>query len=202
MFYYLTGIINETGQNSVVLDVGGIGFLISTSLNTLSALKRGQEAKLYISESIGENNYDLYGFSDLQEKRFFELLIGISGVGPKAAISLLSAMNTDTLIMAVFNEDLKTITSAPGIGKKIAQRIVLELREKLGAEMPNLAASAGEAIPARTGSGADSRAMSDALAALSVLGYSTAEVSPVLRSGDWTGMSSDQIIRAVLKSMV
>ena len=202
MFYYLTGIINETGQNSVVLDVGGIGFLISTSLNTVSALKRGQEAKLYISESIGENNYDLYGFSDLQEKRFFELLIGISGVGPKAAISLLSAMNTDTLIMAVFNEDLKTITSAPGIGKKIAQRIVLELREKLGAEMPNLAASAGEALPARTGSGADSRAMSDALAALSVLGYSTAEVSPVLRSGDWTGMSSDQIIRAVLKSMV
>ncbi len=202
MFYYLTGIINETGQNSVVLDVGGIGFLISTSLNTLSALKRGQEAKLYISESIGENNYDLYGFSDLQEKRFFELLIGISGVGPKAAISLLSAMNTDTLIMAVFNEDLKTITSAPGIGKKIAQRIVLELREKLGAEMPNLAASAGEPLPARTGGGADSRAMSDALAALSVLGYSTAEVSPVLRSGDWTGMSSDQIIRAVLKSMV
>ena len=111
-------------------------------------------------------------------------------------------MNTDTLIMAVFNEDLKTITSAPGIGKKIAQRIVLELREKLGAEMPNLAASAGEPLPARTGSGADSRAMSDALAALSVLGYSTAEVSPVLRSGDWTGMSSDQIIRAVLKSMV
>ncbi len=202
MFYYLTGIINEIGQNSVVLDVGGIGFLISTSLNTLSALKRGQEAKLYISESIGENNYDLYGFSDLQEKRFFELLIGISGVGPKAAISLLSAMNTDTLIMAVFNEDLKTITSAPGIGKKIAQRIVLELREKLGAEMPNLAASAGEPLPARTGGGADSRAMSDALAALSVLGYSTAEVSPVLRSGDWTGMSSDQIIRAVLKSMV
>ena len=202
MFYYLTGIINETGQNSVVLDVGGIGFLISTSLNTVSALKRGQEAKLYISESIGENNYDLYGFSDLQEKRFFELLIGISGVGPKAAISLLSAMNTDTLIMAVFNEDLKTITSAPGIGKKIAQRIVLELREKLGAEMPNLAASAGEPLLARTGSGADSRAMSDALAALSVLGYSTAEVSPVLRSGDWTGMSSDQIIRAVLKSMV
>lgn len=202
MFYYLTGIVNEIGQNTVVLDVGGVGFLISSSLNTVSALKRGQEAKLYISESIGENNFDLYGFSDLQEKRFFELLIGISGVGPKAAVSLLSAMNTDTLIMAVFNEDLKTITSAPGIGKKIAQRIVLELRERLGAEMPNLAASAGEALPVQPGGGADSRAMSDALAALSVLGYSTAEVSPILRSGNWAGMSSDQIIRAVLKSMV
>ena len=70
MFYYLTGIINETGQNSVVLDVGGIGFLISTSLNTVSALKRGQEAKLYISESIGENNYDLYGFPTSRKSAF------------------------------------------------------------------------------------------------------------------------------------
>lgn len=202
MFYYLTGIVNETGQNSVVLDVGGIGFFINSSLKTISALKRGQEARLYISESIGENNFDLFGFADLQEKRFFELLIGVSGVGPKAAISLLSTMNTDTLIMAVFNEDLKTITSAPGIGKKIAQRIVLELREKLGAEMPNLAASSGQPLSVQTDDGADGRAMSDALAALSVLGYSTAEVSPILRSGSWAGMSSDQIIRAVLKSMV
>ena len=78
----------------------------------------------------------------------------------------------------------------------------MELREKLGAEMPNLAASAGETLPVQPGGGADSRAMSDALAALSVLGYSTAEVSPILRSGNWAGMSSDQIIRAVLKSMV
>ena len=202
MFYYLTGTVNETSQNSVILDVGGIGFFINSSLKTISALKRGLEAKLYISESIGESNFDLYGFSDLQEKRFFELLIGISGVGPKAAISLLSTVNTDTLVMAVFNEDLKTITSAPGIGKKIAQRIVLELREKLGAEMPNLAASVGEPLSVQAESSADGKAMSDAMAALSVLGYSTAELSPVLRSGNWAGMSSDQIIRAVLKSMV
>ena len=201
MFYYLTGTVNETGVNSVVLDVGGIGFFINSSLKTISELKRGQEARLYISESIGESNYDLYGFSDLQEKRFFELLIGISGVGPKAAISLLSTLNTDTLIMAVFNEDLKTITSAPGIGKKIAQRIVLELREKLGAEMPGLAVSADKADTLRTGSG-EAAAITDAMAALTVLGYSSAEIAPILRGGDWSGMSSDQIIRAVLKSMV
>ena len=201
MFYYLTGIVNETGVNSVVLDVNGIGFFINSSLKTISELKRGQEARLYISESIGESNFDLYGFSDLQEKRFFELLIGVSGVGPKAAISLLSTLNTDTLIMAVFNEDLKTITSAPGIGKKIAQRIVLELREKMGAEMPGLAVSAGKADTFRT-DGGETAAMADALAALTVLGYSSAEITPILRGGDWTGMSSDQIIRAVLKSMV
>ena len=201
MFYYLTGIVNETGPNSIVLDVGGIGFYINSSLKTISAIKRGQEARLYISESIGESNFDLYGFSDLQEKRFFELLIGVSGVGPKAAISLLSTMNTDTLIMAVLNEDLKAITGAPGIGKKIAQRIVLELREKLGAEMPGLAAVA-DGPAAVLPSGGDSKALSDAMAALTVLGYSSSEISPILRSGDWTGMSTDQIIRAVLKSMV
>ena len=201
MFYYLTGIVNETGPNSIVFDVGGIGFYINSSLKTISAIKRGQEARLYISESIGESNFDLYGFSDLQEKRFFELLIGVSGVGPKAAISLLSTMNTDTLIMAVLNEDLKAITGAPGIGKKIAQRIVLELREKLGAEMPGLAAAA-DGPAAVLPSGGDSKALSDAMAALTVLGYSSADISPILRSGDWTGMSTDQIIRAVLKSMV
>lgn len=201
MFYYLTGIVNETGPNSIVLDVGGIGFYINSSLKTISAIKRGQEARLYISESIGESNFDLYGFSDLQEKRFFELLIGVSGVGPKAAISLLSTMNTDTLIIAVLNEDLKAITGAPGIGKKIAQRIVLELREKLGAEMPGLAAAA-DGPAAVLPSGGDSKALSDAMAALTVLGYSSSEISPILRSGDWTGMSTDQIIRAVLKSMV
>ena len=201
MFYYLTGIVNETGPNSVVLDVGGIGFFVNSSLKTISGLNRGQEARLYISESIGESNFDLYGFADLQEKRFFELLIGVSGVGPKAAISLLSTLNTDTLIMAVLNEDLKTITSAPGIGKKIAQRIVLELREKMGGEMPNLAAGVVETPFAQPDVG-DSKAMSDALAALTVLGYSSAEISPILRKGSWTGMSSDQIIRTVLKSMV
>lgn len=201
MFYYLNGIVQETSPNSVVIDVHGIGFFVNSSLKTVSELKRGQEARLYISESIGENNFDLYGFSDLQEKRFFELLIGISGVGPKAAISLLSTVNTETLVMAVYNEDLKTLTAAPNIGRKIAQRIVLELKEKLGGEMPALAVSAGEMTPGSADSG-DSKALSDALTALTVLGYSSAEISPILRSGNWTGMSSDQIIRAVLKNMV
>ena len=201
MLYYLTGIVNETGSNYIVLEVGGIGFLVNSSLKTISALKRGQEAKLYISESIGENNFDLYGFFDLQEKRFYELLIGVSGVGPKAAISLLSTLNTDTLIMAVLNEDLKTITSAPGIGKKIAQRIILELREKMSGELPSFSAASVETLAINKDI-ANNSAMSDALAALVVLGYSNAEISPILNKGNWEGMSADQIIRSVLKSMV
>ena len=202
MFYYLKGTVAEIGQSSLVLDVNGIGFFINTSVKTLSSVKVSAPARLYISESIGESNFDLYGFADLQEKRFFELLISVSGVGPKAAVSLLSSLNTDTMIMSIVNDDAKALTTAPGIGKKIAQRIILELRDKLGAEVPSLAAavSSGESNAANlTGGG---NAVSDAIAALTVLGYSTAEITPIIKNGDWTGMEADQIIRLVLKSMI
>ena len=116
MFYYLNGTVSEIGQSSIILDVGGVGFEVNTSLQTISDLKIGNQAKLYISESVGENNYDLYGFSELKEKRFFQLLISVSGVGPKAAISLLSSLRTDSLILAIVNDDIKTLTAAPGIG--------------------------------------------------------------------------------------
>ena len=202
MFYYLKGTVAEIGQNSLVLDVSGIGFFINTSLKTLSSVKASSPATLYISESIGESNFDLYGFADLQEKRFFELLISVSGVGPKAAISLLSSLNTDTLVMAIVNDDAKALTSAPGIGKKIAQRIILELRDKLGAEVPTMAASisAGEGTPGSILGG--NNAVSDAIAALTVLGYSMTEISPIIKSGDWTGMEAEQSIRIVLKNMI
>ena len=202
MFYYLKGIVAEIGQSSLVLDVNGIGFFINTSLKTLSSVQASASARLYISESIGESNFDLYGFADLQEKRFFELLISVSGVGPKAAISLLSSLNTDTLIMAIVNDDAKVLTSAPGIGKKIAQRIILELRDKLGAEVPSMAATvaSGDGNTANLAGGGTP--VSDAIAALSVLGYSTAEITPIIKKGDWNGMEADQIIRLVLKNMI
>lgn len=203
MFYHLKGTVTDIGQNSVVLDVGGIGFFVNTSLKSLSSIKQNMQIKLYISESIGESNFDLYGFTELQEKRFFELLISVSGVGPKAAISLLSAMNTDMLVMAIINDDAKALTAAPGIGKKIAQRVILELRDKLGAEVPALAASSSGAETTLSPKAATgNRAVADALAALTVLGYSTAEITPLLQKGDWSGMEADQIIRSVLKNMV
>ncbi len=199
MFHYLKGSVEEIGQNCIILDVGGIGFYINTSLKTLSSANQGQDMKMYISESIGESNFDLYGFAEQQEKRFFELLITVSGVGPKAAISLLSSLNTDAMILAVLNDDAKALTAAPGIGKKIAQRIILELRDKLGAEVSDYSVGTAEkTAPASNSSGA----LADAVAALNVLGYSSAELSPILRSSDWSGMSADQIIRSVLKNMI
>ena len=201
MFYYLNGTVSEIGQNSIVLEVGGIGFQVNTSLQTISDVKNGSQAKLYISESIGENNFDLYGFSEQREKRFFELLVSISGVGPKAAISVLSVMNTDELVHAVMTDDIKALTAAPGIGKKIAQRILLELRDKLGAELPNLA-SMTDSVKQPGKLPADNQAISDAMAGLSVLGYSSAEVNAIIRRSDWTGMTAEQIVREVLKNMV
>ena len=202
MFYYLKGTVAEIGQSSLVLDVNGIGFFINTSLKTLSSVRTSAPARLYISESIGESNFDLYGFADLQEKRFFELLISVSGVGPKAAISLLSSLNTDTLVMAIINDDAKALTTAPGIGKKIAQRIILELRDKLGAEVPSMAAAVSSSGEGNTANLSAGTAVSDAIAALSVLGYSTAGITPIIKNGHWTGMEADQIIRLVLKNMI
>ena len=201
MFHYLKGTVAEIGQNSIVLEVNGIGFFLSSSLKTISGLGIGQQTKLYLSESIGENNFDLYGFSELQEKRFFELLLSVSGVGPKAAISLLSSLNTDALILAIVNDDSKALTSAPGIGKKIAQRIILELRDKLGAEVPGLAASSS-AITMPSISQVSNSALSDAMAGLAVLGYSTAELAPIIKNGNWNDMTAEQIIREILKGMI
>ncbi len=200
MFYHLTGTVVEIIPNSVILDVNGIGFQIYTSLNTLSVLHSGESAKLYISESIGETNYDLYGFSDLQEKRFYELLISVSGVGPKAAVSLLSSVTPDTLALAIMNDDARILTSAPGIGKKIAQRIILELRDKIGKEAAEL--SAQNSSFAQPAVHTENAAVSDAISALNVLGYSTAEISPFIRKGNWNDMTADEIIRSVLKNMV
>ena len=202
MLYYLIGTVSEIGQNSIILEVGGIGFQVNTSLQAISDVKTGSQVKLYISESIGENNYDLYGFSEQREKRFFELLVSISGVGPKAAISVLSVMNTDELVHAVMTDDIKALTAAPGIGKKIAQRILLELRDKLGAELPNLASSISDSVKQPGKLPSENQAIFDAMAGLSVLGYSSAEVSAIIRRSDWTGMTAEQIIREVLKNMV
>ena len=202
MFYYLKGTVAEIGQNSIILDVNGIGFYMNTSLKTISAVRSGEQAKLFISESIGETNFDLFGFADQQEKRFFELLTSVSGVGPKVAISLLSAMNTDSLVFAIINDDAKALTAAPGIGKKIAQRIILELRDKLGAEVPSFAASTTGGNLSASAVSPGNSAVSDAIQALAVLGYSTAEINPIIQKGDWSGMEADQIIRAVLKNMI
>lgn len=201
MFYHLEGTVCELAPNLAVLDCGGLGFALNVTANTLSRLKPGEKARLFVAESIGETNFDLYGFAEKSEKRCFELLLGVSGIGPKAALSILSTTNPDGLALAVLNEDARALTAAPGIGKKIAQRVILELKDKLGKEMGDssfpIPAAASPAAPA-----GDNKALADAMTGLAVLGYSSAELAPVLRSMDLTGLDAQGIIKAVLKAFV
>ena len=198
MFYHLEGTVSTVDINLAVIDCGGIGFAVNTTLNTISRLKAGEKAKLYIAESVGETNFDLYGFFDKQEKHCFEMLLSVSGIGPKAALSILSSTSPEGLALAVMNDDMKALTAAPGVGKKIAQRVILELKDKISREADSTVLTA----PAVSASTAENTNVGNALTALTVLGYSSVEVAPVLKTLDVSGMSAEQIIKAVLRQMV
>lgn len=197
MFYYIKGLVTELEPNFAVVDCGGVGYGLSVSTNTVSSLRLNESVRLYVAESIGENNFDLYGFSTKSEKRCFEMLTAVSGIGPKAAMSILSYNTPEGLAVAIMNEDVKALTVAPGIGKKIAQRVILELKDKMSKENSDVQLQ----IPV-TPRTAENTMLNDAVAALSVLGYSSVEVNPVLAKLDTAGMSAEQIIKAVLKMMV
>lgn len=200
MFYHIAGSVSEMEPTLAVIDCGGIGFALNVTANTLAGLKLGEKARLYVSESIGENNFDLYGFLDKNERRFFELLISVSGIGPKAAMSILSHSTPEGLALAIISGNEKALTVAPGIGKKIAQRVILELKDKVSKEMNGSAPEMPSFAAAPSGNAAP--AVNDALAGLTVLGYSSAEIAPVLKKIDTQGMTAEQIIKTVLKQMV
>lgn len=198
MFYHIEGIVTELEPSLVVLDCGGVGYALNATMNTVSYIHMGDKVKLYVAEAIGENNFDLYGFYTKGEKRCFELLVSVSGIGPKAALSILSYSTPETLALAIMNDDVKALTVAPGVGKKIAQRVILELKDKMSRETAGQEIKLPAAVPV-TG---QNDTMSDAMAALAVLGYSSAEIAPALKKIDATGMSAEEIIKAVLKQMV
>lgn len=197
MFHHIEGLVSEIGQNLAVIECAGIGFSLNTTLNTLSYLKSGQKAKLYISEVVKEDAFDLYGFSSKTERRCFEMLISVSGIGPKAALSILSANTPEGLALAIMNNNEKALTVAPGIGKKIAQRVILELKDKISKEQGEV-----ELISPAITAASESSAVNDAVAALTVLGYANADIAAALKKIDLEGASTEQIVRAVLKQMV
>ena len=200
MFYHLEGTVAELEPNFIVIDCGGVGFAVNTTANTAAAVTKGTRCRLYISEAVREDAFELYGFFTKTEKEYFEMLTAVSGIGPKAALSILSANTTDGLALAIASGNEKALTVAPGIGKKIAQRVILELKDKISRQ----SAFAGEiaAVPAGTPAPAESAAVNDAVAALTVLGYGSNEIAQALRATDTQGMSSEQIIKTVLRRMV
>lgn len=200
MFYYLDGTVAELLANLAVIDCGGVGYACATTSQTLSQLKKGERGRLYTYLNVGESVFDLYGFASQKELNSFKMLLGVSGVGPKAALAILSVGTPETLAMAIVTGDEKTLTAAPGIGKKIAQRIILELKDKMAKETAGgLDFSGGKGTPAVP---IFSNKATEAAQALAVLGYSTQEVSEALKGLDVQNLSLEEIIRQSLKRMV
>ena len=199
MFYYVSGTVAHTAPYLAVIDCGGVGYACRTTTHTLSRLKQGEKAKLYTYLNVREDAMELYGFATENERNCFELLISVSGVGPKAALSILSAATPESLAMSVITGDEKALTVAPGIGKKIAQRIILELKDKLA---KGQISPGGEAYGGTGVTVIPENKTSEAAAALAVLGYSQGEINLALKGIDLEALSLEEIIRQALKKMM
>ncbi len=198
MFYYVNGIVAEIDANLAVIDCNGVGYACATTNYTLSQLKKGEKAKLYTYLNVREDAVDLFGFASQSELNSFKMLLGVSGVGPKAALSILSSTTPGNLAMSVVMGDEKALTAAPGIGKKIAQRIILELKDKLAKEQASGSFEVGGSVPVIV---QNSKA-SEASAALAVLGYTAQDIALALNGIDMEALPLEEIIRQALKKMV
>ena len=195
MYYYVNGTVAEIGPNLAVIDCGGVGYACATTNYTLAQLKRGEQAKLYTYLHVREEIFDLYGFSTQAELSSFKMLLGVSGVGPKAVLAILSSGTPDQLALSIVTGDEKSLTGVPGIGKKIAQRIILELKDKLAKEQTGFDARMGTLSPIPAGGKTQ-----EAASALAVLGYSSQEISAALKGVD-AALPVEEMIRIALKKM-
>ncbi len=193
--YFLSGIVSEILPNTVVLDCSGVAFECAATSYTISRLKIGEPAKLYTYCSIREDAFDLFGFESKDERSCFEKLISVNGVGPKAAIAILSAANPSAFRLAIASGDEKALTAAPGIGKKLAQRILLELRDKITPDSSDF----GDALVIK---GGDSAMEREAAEALSQLGYSQSEISAALKKAPKDLTNVSDLVRFALRSMM
>ncbi|MBQ3920255.1 MAG: Holliday junction branch migration protein RuvA [Oscillospiraceae bacterium] len=191
MIYSVNGIVAEKLADTAVIECAGVGYACRTSIYTLSALETGSTAKLYTYLHITQDNAELFGFADKKELGCFKMLITVSGVGPKVALSVLSGMDAGTFAITVATGDHKALTRIKGVGPKMAQRIVLELRDKLKGEH----VSAGNtALPVK-GAASD-----EAVRALMVLGFSEAESERAVSAQDQS-LPVEEIIKASLRSL-
>lgn len=202
MFYYLNGELALRDINMCVIDCGGVGYKLTVSMLTSESLssKLGQNVKLYTYLAVREDGVELFGFGSNEERHAFNLLTAVSGVGPKAAMSILSVMTPDRLAMAVCTEDIKGISKAPNIGAKTAARIVLELKDKVAKEMPLVSTSANDTGKIVNSTNLSTGNLAEATEALTVLGYDKSSVIKALAGIDPT-LDVGTIIKAALKKL-
>lgn len=197
MFYSVRGKLIHMDSSTAVVECGGVGYNCQTTMNTLKNLRLGDEVTLYTYLNVREDAMELFGFSAKTELETFKTLIGVSGVGPKAGLAILSELSPEQVAMAIATDDIKTITRAQGVGKKIAQRIVLELKDKLAKSL----SSEDTSLP--SASAAANAAMGNipkAIEALGVLGYAPADVSGILATMD-SALPVEQLIAQTLRQM-
>ena len=199
MFYYLKGKVAHVAPQLAVIDCGGVGYACRTTSYTLSSLQVGQEGTLYTHLNVREDAMELYGFATENERSCFQMLLSVSGVGPKAALSILSSTTPEGLATAIITGNEKALTVAQGIGKKIAQRILLELKDKLAkGQLPTAEESYGgtgiTVIPQDK--------VSEATAALAVLGYQPGEITAARKGLDVEHLALEEIIRQALRNMI
>lgn len=195
MYYYIKGTLVQKSENYIVVDANGVGYMINTSLTTLNNLdSTDREVTVYTYLNVREDAMELYGFSTQEEKNMFIHLISVSGVGPKAALSILSVATPAKFAVAVVTNDIKTITKASGVGPKLAQRVILELKDKLKTEELGLDGDEAVAFDA-----SDNR--SEAVSALVVLGYSPSDAQKAVSKID-ASMEVEDIIKKALSSLL
>lgn len=196
MYAFIRGILAEKDQGSAVIDANGVGYLLSISYSTYAALPEvGQEIKLYSHLAVREDAMELFGFADREELSIYRMLITVSGVGPKAALAILSELSPGRFALAVSTNDVKALTRAAGVGPKLAQRIVLELRDKIAKSGASVDTSGTDFFEAPASSAAD-----EAAKALIVLGYSANEARAAVAKCQ--GDTVEELIRLALKQLM
>ncbi len=197
MYAFISGRVAEKGSGELTLEAGGVGYALQCSMNTLSAAPPvGESMRCYTHLSVREDALELFGFATREEKTLFLRLIGVSGIGPRTALGVLGSMPLKDLHLAILTGDLNALSRAPGVGKKTAQRIALELKDQLAQEDLN-----GIAAQPVSGAAVRDDALSEAMQALQALGYTPTEAGRALQAVRGKADKADELIRLALRAM-
>lgn len=195
MYEYIKGTAQEAGADYIVIETGGIGYLITATAAASDMCRPGESVKIYVYQSVREDGIFLYGFASAEEKKMFLRLISVSGIGPRTAVQMLSAVSAQELAIALVTGDTAALTRVPGVGKKTAQRLILELR----GQVENDELISGGAVPqAQT---ADDRSVNEAIGALTALGIPQSEAARAVKEIAGQAQSAEEMIRMVLKGL-
>ncbi|MBQ2819365.1 MAG: Holliday junction branch migration protein RuvA [Clostridia bacterium] len=194
MFYFIKGKAEIVEPNLVVIDAGGVGYAINTSTTSAANTKRGEQTIFYTYLHVREDIFELYGFASKAELNCFKQLISVSGVGPKAALAILGTITPEKLSLCIVTGDEKALCAAPGVGKKLAQRVILELKDKITAVQTE-----GTELTTEIVGAADN--LEDALSALIALGYQRHAAAVALKGLEKKGLTTEELIREALKKL-